>query len=100
MTLPLASLIISITSLFYVLWTGRQTRQIVQALEQQRRMGMDAWLAEQVSRWVKGELPSHTEQGVGVSGTNAEIIEPLPGWRIWVGTIEHGKRVPFKPTTK
>lgn len=96
MTLPLISLVISVACLIYVIRTSRQTRLIMRTLEQQRTMGMDAWLAEQVSRWVNGELQSRLEKSTGASGTDIAIIEPLPGWRICVGTIEQGKRVPFK----
>lgn len=90
--LLMIALVLSIAALVFVLRTSRQTRRIWEELERQRVVGMDAWIAEQVRRWVDGELRSKTEKGIHV---DTEVIEPIPGWRITVGTMEHGKRIPF-----
>lgn len=58
-----------------------------------RAIGIDAYIGEQIQRWVNGEIPSKTEKGV--SGTYVEVIEPMPGWKIVVGTTAQGKRVPL-----
>lgn len=95
-TLAVVSLVAALAALLYSLNTARQTKRIWTELERQRQMGMDAWLADQVRRWSAGELPSRTEKGSGLAGTDVEVIEPLPGWSIVVGTTAFGKRVPFE----
>ncbi len=94
-TLPLVSLVVSVACLIYVVITTRRTAKNWHELNRLRAIGMDAYVGEQIQRWTNGEIPSKTEKGVGVSGTDVEVIEPMPGWKIVVGTVAHGKRVPL-----
>ncbi|OJW46178.1 MAG: hypothetical protein BGO63_03670 [Candidatus Accumulibacter sp. 66-26] len=94
--LPFISLVIAVAALIYTVRTARQSRRVFDGLKRQTVIGMDAWIAEQVQRWASGELRSSTQKGVGPGHIDAEIIEPIPGWQIVVGTTAHGKRTPFE----
>lgn len=91
--LACVSLIVSAAALIYIVKTSRQTRYIRDELSEKQRIGGDAWVAKHVQHWRDGKLASRIEKGIGVSGSDVEIIEPLPGWKIVVATLEGGKRI-------
>lgn len=88
------ALFVSVGALIYNVTTSRRTRYIHAELSEQQTIGRDAWIAKHIQRWRDGKLPSRIENGVGVSGADVEIIEPLPGWKIVVATLVDGKPVP------
>ncbi len=80
------ALIASIGALLYSVKTTRQTKYIRDEMSDQHRIGVDAWVEKHIQRWRDGKLASRVEKGSGVSGSDIEIIEPLPGWEIVVAT--------------
>lgn len=93
MKLAIVSLVISVVCLIYAVIIARRTAKNLKELNHSRAIGIDAYIGEQIQRWVNGEIQSKTEKGV--SGIFVEVIEPMPGWKIVVGTTAQGKRVPL-----
>lgn len=60
----------------------RRTAYIRSELAQLQSIGTDAWVAKQIQRWERGELPMRFHEAA--PGVRYRMIEPLPGWRISV----------------
>lgn len=87
----LASLIVSLLCLVYVVRKYRQMRRDQTELEHAHIVGFDAYIAEQIQRWANGEIHSRTKK-IDVTGDElVEVVEPISGWEIVVGTTRRGK---------
>jgi len=89
----MAALLFSLGCCAFVIRTNRRTQHVIAELARYRELGVDAYVSEQVARWVAGDLPGRTE--TLANGDVIEVIEPMPGWRISAGSIVSGKRIPL-----
>lgn len=91
MTLAIISLVVSISCYVHVVIVSRRTKRQLNELERLMKISNEAYIQEQTQRWLRGEIKSRIEKGVGVCGTDVEVIEPMPGVEIVVGTVKYGK---------
>lgn len=85
------SLLVSLLCFAYVVHKYRRMRRDMAELKHSHTVGLDAYIAEQMQKWVNGEIHSRTKK-MDVTGDKlVEVIEPISGWEIVVSTTRRGK---------